>query len=226
MAITDAQTSTYGYVAERGELRPSGPDVASTRELLAELIDSPYLVQRKDALAQVSQALGSADAQAWARVDLGLVFSDDSVVDPLSDWAGRRVIHAENARNISILAPLLITWYGIATATWAYGRRLDQDATAARRPFIQLWEQGFDHTAPWWVPTFSFIGLLDFIAIGVVIALSIRVASRRHRLEVDIPESEAQVRNKLRGARPGCRAPGSGFAGLAVALQRHHDHRC
>lgn len=186
-------------VAEESNVGRHGPDLVETQRTLLELSKSEFLRQRRDALVNLSGALRTEDAQAWARVDLGLVFSDDSVVDPKTDRAIHRTVLAENLRNISILLPVLITWIGIASATWAYGELLEQNPAAGQKPFVQIWQEGFEGSASW-VPTFSMIGVLDVAAIALVIGLSIWVAITRRYLEIKIPEREATDRNKLRAA--------------------------
>lgn len=175
-----------------------GPDLEATRAKLRELGRRPSLQARTRSLNALADALGKPEAQAWARVDLGLVFSDDVVRDPAVSEQEALAAGLEKWRNISVLAPLIITWMGIASATHAYGNLLDVQPEQASKPFIQLWEQGFNGTASWWVLPFSVIGALDVIAVGIVIGLSYLVGRARVRAEVDLPAADDLVRDELR----------------------------
>lgn len=95
-----------------------------------------------------------------------------------------------------ILLPLLITWIGVAFAMHTYGKLLAADPTQAAKPFVQLWQEGFDGRT--WV-TLTLVAVLDAAAILAVIGMSWRLAVLRHRLDVTIPEREAGLWNRLQG---------------------------
>lgn len=74
-----------------------------------------------------------------------------------------------NARNLLTLAPLIVTWTALAFATSAYQADLQRFPDDARRPFLQLWQEGFRQTTPW---TFTRTAFFDVILLLVIIAVT------------------------------------------------------
>jgi len=52
--------------------------------------------------------------------------------------------------GVLVFCPLLVTWYALTQAANAYDRLSKSDPSAASKPFLQLWQTGFDgHLASW-----------------------------------------------------------------------------
>ncbi|SVB56663.1 uncharacterized protein METZ01_LOCUS209517, partial [marine metagenome] len=128
-------------------------DVDATKSALFELAESPSLANRKNSLLELAGAIDDEDAHIWAKVDLFAAFGEDAVAVPGVDRRDSQITFWEWARNVLVLFPLLITWSGVALASYQYGQltqlagsdhALPGIQDVARRPFIALWEQGFD----------------------------------------------------------------------------------
>ncbi|GAA2484351.1 hypothetical protein GCM10010406_20790 [Streptomyces thermolineatus] len=66
-----------------------------------------------------------------------------------------------------VFVPLLVTWYGLWDAARAYGELSAQDPEqAASRPFLQLWQSGFDGRL-------SVAGRFENVALTVVVLVSL-----------------------------------------------------
>ena len=144
-------------------------------------------------LKDLANVLDTDDAHHWSRMNLVAMFPAEAVADPEGMVLANRASKVEWLRNVLILAPLLITWVGIAFATARYGELLEESPEMARRPFIQLWQQGFQNGST----RFSTIGFLDVAAIVVVIVLSVWLGHLRRRVEVDVAARETIVWNRL-----------------------------
>lgn len=76
----------------------------------------------------------------------------------------------EVARNVLVFAPIAVTWYGLSTASLGYAKLLDERPDFSTRPFLLLWEQGFEGAG---VLNFSTVAAIDASLIGLLIALSL-----------------------------------------------------
>src|SRR5437762_6623470 len=65
----------------------------------------------------------------------------------------------EVLRNVLVFAPIAVTGYGLSTAAPAYATLLTAHPAMASRPFLLLWETGFNG-APG-VPTFGTVAATD-----------------------------------------------------------------
>ena len=191
-------------------------DLAATKTALFELADSPSLVERRDSLLDLAGAIDDEDAHIWAKVDLFAAFGEDAVAVPGADRRDSQITIWEWLRNVLVLFPLLITWTGVALASYQYGRLTELAGSAdaptrlqqvAARPFIALWEQGFADIpglpdniwrslAGWF--NLTMVASLDLVAIALVVVASIRVGYLRRNREVTLENEFQKVWNQLR----------------------------
>lgn len=103
----------------------------------------------------------------------------------------------EVARNVLVFAPIALTWFGLSTATDAYARLLAQKPELGDRPFLLLWEQGFEGVGNSIV--FSTLAGIDASLIGLLIVLSLAIHFRadigdaRTRAESLLKESQIRA---------------------------------
>ena len=103
----------------------------------------------------------------------------------------------EVARNVLVFAPIALTWFGLSTATDAYARLLAQRPELSDRPFLLLWEQGFQGVGNSIV--FSTLAGIDAGLIGLLIVLSLAIHFRadirdaRTRAEALLKESQIRA---------------------------------
>ncbi len=184
-------------------------DLAETKFELLELAESPALSERKDSLLGLAGAIDSDDAHLWAKIDLFAAFGEDAVAVPKSASRDQQIVRWEWARNILVLAPLIITWLGLWAASRQYGRltRAAADGHVMRevtqRPFIALWEQGFNNIpgfdgGTWF--SLTYVALLDVLAIAMVIVASLAIGWLRQNREVKLEGEFQAVWNRLREA--------------------------
>jgi hypothetical protein len=99
-------------------------------------------------------------------------------------------------RNVLIFAPIGVTWYGLATASEAYGRALTQDPALASKPFLLLWQQGFPGTINFSTLAFidaTLIGLLILLSFALHVRMDLRDVAKRTRLLL----KESEIRSLL-----------------------------
>ncbi len=96
-------------------------------------------------------------------------------------WAVLEVI-----RNVLVFAPIAVTWFGLSVAATAYAELLSARPDLVSRPFLLLWQEGFEGRLPL---NFSSLAITDASLIGVLIVLSLA-------LHIRSEIRDAQVRTK------------------------------
>lgn len=95
-----------------------------------------------------------------------------------SGWDGP----LEAALGILVFVPLLVTWYGLWSASQAYAELSADDPEQATRPFLQLWQSGFDERlSP--VERFGSVALMAALLIMVIVVVAVLHALARSRGE-------------------------------------------
>ncbi|WP_328970146.1 methyl-accepting chemotaxis protein [Streptomyces sp. NBC_00239] len=124
----------------------TAPEVA---QQLRNLAGRPGLGSRRDeltSLADALQGLGGGDIDPWTDLDLLQAYARPeslSALDaapPEAAWWSR----LETFIGALVFVPLLVTWLGLTRATSAYEALVGADPKAAARPFLQLWQSGFE----------------------------------------------------------------------------------
>ncbi|ACY97079.1 hypothetical protein Tcur_1500 [Thermomonospora curvata DSM 43183] len=150
-------------------------------EELRKLAEKPELAERKEQLRDLAEAMSDrSKAERWCEVDLFAAFSpDETIIQPLpkkasrKHWASRAVKAALAVGPVLVFLPVFFTWVGLHEATSAYGEVLnDQGVEAARRPFLEMWQQGFDGRLPGFF-RFSNVAMLTVLAILFLVAWTV-----------------------------------------------------
>ncbi|MEV4746307.1 hypothetical protein AB0K21_08035 [Streptosporangium sp. NPDC049248] len=177
---------------------------------LRELADHPHLAARQDQLRDLADAVADPDmAGHWCEVDLFAAFSPDDTIlvdgEPAESTSSPR--RPGWRRGLSgavgpalVFVPIFITWLGLMMATGAYGDVLAAGGVeAARRPFLEMWQQGFDGRLPGFFK-FDNIALCTLAAIFCLICWTVFENITRNSRE-DASERELRaLRVRLRGA--------------------------
>jgi hypothetical protein len=85
-------------------------------------------------------------------------------------WAVLEVV-----RNVLVFAPIAVTWFGLSIAATAYAELLTARPDLVSRPFLLLWQEGFDGRL---LLNFSTLAIIDASLIGVLIVLSLALHIR------------------------------------------------
>jgi hypothetical protein len=148
-----------------------------------DLAERPALATRKDELTALADALGDSDAGAlepWSDLDLLASYARP---ESLHAGEGGQAEHkawsyAEGVLGALVFVPLLLTWYGLTQASSAYQALTGADPEAATRPFLQLWQSGFEgHLAGAF--TFGHVAMSATAAIAILFALVLVHGVRR-----------------------------------------------
>ena len=93
-------------------------------------------------------------------------------------WAVLEVV-----RNVLVFAPIAVTWFGLSIAATAYAQLLGARPDLISRPFLLLWQEGFDGRV---VLNFSTLAITDASLIGVLIVLSLALHIRSELRDVQV----------------------------------------
>lgn len=161
-------------------------DRQGTAEALQRLADEA--TAREPSLGTVLARL--ADAVREGRTTEAAAYT--GAVDPrglaelLASKHSRLWAILEVIRNVLVFAPIAVTWFGLSIAATAYAELLTARPDLVSRPFLLLWQEGFDGRL---ALNFSTLAITDASLIGVLIVLSLA-------LHVRSEIQDAQVRTK------------------------------
>ncbi|MEV7579224.1 hypothetical protein [Streptomyces erythrochromogenes] len=198
---------------ERKPVRPSvvpGPTHRDPQALAAELRElaaHPRAGSHSTALRELSEAVARGSGlEVWAGGGLVAAYGgpDALAAGPDEDAARGRRLGA--LPTVLVFVPLLITWFGLGAAAWAYQRMRDSGSTA-QGSFLTLWQQGFDGRL--W-PVLRF----DMMALWTVLALSALATATlmRHRWEERDEGERRLLSQRLSGALAQTQALAAGAA--------------
>ncbi|WP_338709456.1 hypothetical protein V6P99_03815 [Streptomyces virginiae] len=198
---------------DRRPARPSvvpGPTHRDPKALAAELRElaaHPRAGSHSTALRELADAVaGGSGLEVWAGGGLVAAYGGPDALAPGPDEDAARGRRLGALPTVLVFVPLLITWFGLGAAAWAYQRMRDAGSTA-QGSFLTLWQQGFDGRL--W-PVLRF----DMMALWTVLALSALATATlmRHRWE-ERDESERRVLSqRLSGALAQTQALAAGAA--------------
>ncbi|CAL9552565.1 hypothetical protein SUDANB105_04450 [Streptomyces sp. enrichment culture] len=162
-------------------------DVLLDRQVVArsvrEMAERPGLEPRRGELTALADALADQDPTAlepWTELDLITAYARP---ESLRRTDARQTEHkawtyVEAALGALVFLPLMVTWYGLTRASSAYEALTGADPKAAARPFLQLWQSGFEgHLTGAF--TFGHVAMSATAAIGVLFALVLVHGLRR-----------------------------------------------
>ncbi len=179
-------------------------DSASAKQTLLDLADK---VREYDAGAAVrlrllGDAVDGVDDQAWAEGDIYRMIDPDSIVERFrsQQTRGRLTNFLEIARNTLVLAPIIVTWYGISQATDKYhillSELLKTNPNQNFQPFLYLWQQGFGGRLPWFL-TLSNIALFDAFLLLLIFILTFLTFALSQTSTSQNEQEAQQVRSEI-----------------------------
>ncbi|MFF8565179.1 hypothetical protein ACF06N_09475 [Streptomyces albidoflavus] len=156
-----------------GELTDSRRLGKSLRKLAAE----PALATRRGELEHLAEAVSDQDEKRldrWAEVDLLHTFvrPESVAAATRSPEEHRGWAWLEAGLGAFVFLPLVLSWYGLTQASRAYQELVAERPAAAARPFLQLWQTGFEgHLSG--LHTFGSVALSATAVIVVLLALAL-----------------------------------------------------
>ncbi|HZP95113.1 MAG TPA: hypothetical protein VFC31_02080 [Candidatus Limnocylindria bacterium] len=183
LATADARSTERDHTAD--QLADLSRVVAQRDTALAELIGRLGIAVREDRREDVQGYAGAIDPRGLAEL---LVFSRSPV------WG-----FIEVARNVLVFAPIAVTWYGLSIATDAYATLLGRNPDLVTRPFLLLWQEGFEGLVGFL--KFSTLAIIDASLIGLLIVLSLlihfRIDVRDVAMRTKVLLKESEIRGLL-----------------------------
>ncbi|MFD7262336.1 methyl-accepting chemotaxis protein [Streptomyces sp. NPDC059874] len=154
---------------------------------LKDLADHPALISRKEelhSLADALQGVGDGDVEPWTELDLLQFFCRKESLDATVTRRPEHRVWAYLEAGIGALVflPLLLTWFGLSRATSAYEALIGEDPKAAGRPFLQLWQSGFEGRMEGW-STFGHVAGSATAVILLLFVLTVVHGARRARAD-------------------------------------------
>ncbi|MFJ3207531.1 hypothetical protein [Streptomyces flaveolus] len=175
-------------------------DKGVTARHLEDAAQNPVLAPRAEELRALAKALDSTDVDAldaWADLDLMAHFArPESIAEPVESGRGQQLDSVLDwVLGALVFLPLLFTWFGLWQASSAYGALTGDDPKAAGRPFLQLWQSGFDgHLSGAY--RFGHVAVGGFLALAMLFVLTAVHGYRRNGAE----RREEQARERVRAA--------------------------
>ncbi len=182
LATADARSTERDSTAD--QLAELSRVVAQRDSALAELIGRLAIAVREDRREDVQGYAGAIDPRGLAEL---LVFSRSAI------WG-----FIEVARNVLVFAPIAVTWFGLSTATDAYAKLIGEKPDLVTRPFLLLWQEGFEGLG---LLRFSELAIIDAGLIGLLIVLSLaihfRIDVRDVAMRTKVLLKESEIRGLL-----------------------------
>lgn len=128
-------------------------------------------------LRLLGDAVDGKDAEAWVFGDLYKMIDPEGIIERFRNeqTRGKLINFMELVRNTLILAPIMITWFGISQATKQYDVLLHQylkdQSHDVTQPFLYLWQEGFGGRLPGYL-TLSNIALFDAGLLLLILVLT------------------------------------------------------
>ncbi|MFF3452444.1 methyl-accepting chemotaxis protein [Streptomyces sp. NPDC002667] len=150
---------------------------------IEELAERPALATRKEELAALAVALRNQDPAGldpWSELDLLAAYARPESLRATGVRDGEHPLwsYAEGVLGALVFVPLMLTWYGLTRASSAYGALTGADPGAASRPFLQLWQSGFEgHLTGAF--TFGHVAMSATVAIALLFSLVLTHGLRR-----------------------------------------------
>lgn len=172
----------------------------NTGDELRALAGHPDLAEKSELLKDLAEAMDDRQAaERWCEVDLFQAFSPETTVIPAlpkkasrRHWWSRVVKGLLAGGPVLVFGPVFLTWWGLHGATTAYGEVLDeQGSEAARRPFLEMWQQGFDGRLPGFLH-FNNVAMMTIFAI-IVLGVWTVAETLLHNRSVDRAERRLVV---------------------------------
>ncbi|MFF3753497.1 methyl-accepting chemotaxis protein [Streptomyces sp. NPDC002018] len=162
-------------------------DRATVAKQLRDLADQEELAARRDelrSLADALQGLGDGDLEPWTELDLLQAYARPESLSAMSRDDSQRPLwgRLEAALGALVFVPLLLTWFGLTKATSAYEALTGADPRMAARPFLQLWQSGFEGRLTGWF-TFGHVASAATAVIALLFLLTAAHGARRAREE-------------------------------------------
>ncbi|WP_327104879.1 hypothetical protein [Nonomuraea glycinis] len=144
------------------------------------------------------------EAEQWCEVDLFAAFPPRESVNPAVSEVSRRghgmLKILDLFLPVLVFVPIAVTWYGLKEATSAYGETLAAGGIeAARRPFLEMWQQGFDGRLPAWLQ-FDGVAFMTLSAIVLLVAVTLGERLLRRSIEQQAEEQVDALRARLLAA--------------------------
>ncbi len=107
-----------------------------------------------------------------------------------------RLAGLEHWRNFLALVPVFLTWVGLTYAAAGYHAAVTADPALIERPFLLLWEEGFQGHARFPFSLFNFMTLshVAILDIGVLLAMLVLTWLIHRDINVNQAKREAQAR--------------------------------
>jgi ABC-type transporter Mla subunit MlaD len=168
---------------------------------IIELVDDLKNVDEEAAnrLLIVSNAVYGESAQHLATVNPQLIASSTSIETQAfikhAKWP--KILNvAEWIRNVLVLLPITITWYGLSVAAKNYNSLISRSSEYITEPFLLLWERGF-HNPAFAGMKFSHLAIIDFWLLLTIVVITFFVHIWRDLKEVDAESKALQLKRRL-----------------------------
>ncbi len=164
-------------------------NLASDMEAFSTELE-PYDQGAAERLRLLSQAIVENRIGELSRLDLRATLDPAAVESRVLTTKQKRPIvlaTLELLRNVLVLAPLVVTWFSLGTATQRYYEVISKHQELSTLPFLFLWQQGFPQLGGR-SATFQTMATID----GVLLIIVLLIASVVHYSR-DVVGTQAEI---------------------------------
>lgn len=182
------------------EMNPNNPQSLSVKQKIDLLVEEIMEIDPVTAERLVDIGNSLDDGEFWLNLELNNVINYPLFITRATSFfhkksVKRKVIEiSELVRNVLVLVPILLTWNALSRASAAYKAVVESNPSLLGRPFLLLWQEGFQGAR---VMSFSTVAFLDALVIMVVLCLTFAVLSLNSSALENAEQKAVNLGNRL-----------------------------
>lgn len=182
------------------EMNPNNPQSLSVKQKIDLLVEEIMEIDPVTAERLVDIGNSLDDGEFWLNLELNNVINYPLFITRATSFfhkksVKRKVIEiSELVRNVLVLVPILLTWNALSRASAAYKVVVESNPSLLGRPFLLLWQEGFQGAR---VMSFSTVAFLDALVIMVVLCLTFAVLSLNSSALENAEQKAVNLGNRL-----------------------------
>lgn len=182
------------------EMNPNNPQSLSVKQKIDLLVEEIMEIDPVTAERLVDIGNSLDDGEFWLNLELNNVINYPLFITRATSFfhkksVKRKVIEiSELVRNVLVLVPILLTWNALSRASAAYKVVVENNPSLLGRPFLLLWQEGFQGAR---VMSFSTVAFLDALVIMVVLCLTFAVLSLNSSALENAEQKAVNLGNRL-----------------------------
>lgn len=122
----------------------------------------------------------------------------DSIQERAEDVFGRGARKWEQFRNILTILPLVLTWAFLSMATYNYGYVSSRGLVDRSKPFLELWQAGFENQGPFPAGSFAEVAFYDVLILIALVGVTVVAHAKSQHANGDARKLRSLLEGRLR----------------------------